>query len=63
MAGIRNAMYVTCEGCFKTFAYEKDDDSPVYPVEVEPFRYENLCEKCAEGDNFFEDEDEDEDED
>ncbi len=55
MQGIRNAVYDICDRCGKSFGYEKDEDSPVACIEVEPYRYENLCEKCAGGDNFFAD--------
>jgi len=57
MEQIRNAVYDTCDECGETFAYEKDEDSPVACIEVEPYRYENLCEKCAGGDSFHDDND------
>jgi hypothetical protein len=45
--GIRNAISETCDGCGKKVLYEKDEDSGLASIEVEPMVWEQLCEECA----------------
>ena len=45
--GIRNAMKGSCDECGKEVIYEKDDDSGLASIEVEPTVWKELCEECA----------------
>jgi hypothetical protein len=46
--GIRNAVKDSCDECGKEVVYEKDDDSGLASVEVEPFVWKQLCNDCYE---------------
>jgi hypothetical protein len=46
-AGIRNAMKSSCDECGKEVIYEKDDDSGLASIEVEPTVRKELCEECV----------------
>lgn len=46
--GIRNAIRASCDECDKEVVYEKDADSGLDFIEVEPMVWKQLCEDCAE---------------
>jgi hypothetical protein len=46
--GVRNALRDSCDECGKEVIYEKDDDSELDSIEVEPRVWKQLCEDCAE---------------
>lgn len=45
---IRNAVKDVCDECGKEVIYEKDDDSGLDSIEVEPMVWKQLCEECAD---------------
>jgi len=45
--GVRNAVKDSCDECGKEVIYEKDEDSGLDSVQVEPMVWKQLCEDCA----------------
>jgi len=45
---IRNAVKDSCDECGREVVYEKDEDSGLASVEVEPFIWKELCDDCYE---------------